>query len=266
MLFFMFPISLVSSQDSRIIVTVPQLRLGQVSPIVGREVAVVWVNVTSLHIVSNVTLHYMTTRNEGQPTEPKDHYSVVIMNLISGNRFNGTYETLMPKVENATFVWGFARALDSHGNRAESETWNIYYAMTPNPDSSYLDLVLYVRHVNPRTMQMNLTVSYARLLNAHDYEPQILSVSHYDSIRLTKPEGKYTYTNEGRTLRVFYSGGHAELYPFDGYDYTFRVSLPNYLNNSVIRVGGVAAKPHVVYNNSIPLVPVTQDERLDNSA
>jgi len=46
-----------------------------------------------------------------------------------------------------------------------------------------------------------------------DYSLEAVSASHYDSIRLTEPEGKYIYSKRVRTLRVFYSRGHPQFKP-----------------------------------------------------
>jgi hypothetical protein len=261
----MLSVATVSSESSTLIITAPQLRPGQVSPIVGRETALVWVNVTSSYSVLNVTLHYISAKGEGSPLVPTDRYDVMVMNIVSGNRFNATYEAVMPTVENNTAVWGFAIAFDDHGNIAQSENQRIYYAMTPNPSSSYLDLTFYVRHVNPKTMQMNLTF-YAVLSNAYSYAPEALRLGYYGLIFLTKPEGKYVYSNPVRSIEVFYTRGHPELYPFDGYNYTLKIEVPQYLNQSLIRFNGVQVNPNTVYVDYVLVTPGTIAERVDNSA
>jgi hypothetical protein len=189
------------------------------------------------------------------------------MNIIQGDKFNATYEVIMPQANNDTSVWGFARAFDDHGNLAESPNQRIYYAMTPDPRSTYLDLTFYVRHVDPKTMIINMTI-FAVLHNAWSYSPEILNVEYRGfDIPINKPAGdKYTYSNEVTSVDVFYSKGHPELYPFDGYNYTFNVMVPFYLNESGTRSGGVPLKPNVVYVDFIGVQPGTLVEALDNSA
>jgi len=259
--------NLVCSQQLTFSVTAPTLAWGQISPIVGRETAVVWTNVTSPRFpVTNVTLYYILTKGgDLSPSESIDRYRAIHMNRISGNIFNGTYEVIMQTVENDTRVWGFARALNDQGDQAQSSNQQIYYAMTPNPQSSKLELTLYLRHVDPKTMRMVMTV-YGRLINAHSYGPEILRVSYYTQLEMSVPEGKYQYSNRLRTIDIFYSAGHPELYPFDGYNYTFEIFVPDYLNDSRVWLGGYLMNPHVIYPGLIPEVPEIQSEHLDNSA
>lgn len=272
LLVLMFMLSVVMprvsySQQSTFNIIAPQLAWGQRSPILGRETAVVWANATSTFPVLNVTLHWIPTRKEGEPPESLDRYHAVPMNIVHGNKFNATYEAIMPQAENDTSIWGFAMAYDDHGNLAQSQNQRIYYAMTPNPKSTYLDMTFYVRHVDPKTMIMNMTL-FAVFQNALSYSPEILRADYGGfNIPITKPTGnKYTYSNEVTSVDVFYSKGHPELYPFDGYNYTLAITVPLYLNESEMRFDGVPLKPNTVYVDFIGVQPGTLVQALDNSA
>jgi len=257
------------AQDLRFEVTDPKLAWGQRSPIIANETALVWANVTSRFPVLNVTLRYAETKSETPPPLSRQQYHIIMMNRIHGSEFNGTYEAVMPHVENDTLVWGFATAFDDHGNIVESPSGpqQIYQAMTPNPDSSYLDFSLLFRHVDAKTMTIDVTFS-AVLRNALSYSAEILSDgSRGFQITVNKPVDKYTYSSEYETTSFWYSTAHPEFYPFDHYNYTLRLALPEYLNQSAINLGyGTRLAPGTVYIDFVPVSPRNLTEKSDNSA
>jgi hypothetical protein len=257
----------VGAQNSDLNVTSPRLQWGQISPILAHETPIVWVNVTSAYSIANVTLYYLAMRSDCCPPEPTlSGYTAIQMLMRSGNSNNGTYMVEMPTVANYSFVWGFARAFDDRGDLAVSQLNMMYLAFTPNPRSSYLSLDLFVRHIDPAALLLNLTVQ-ALLVNAASYGPGFLrSPDGLLWIPVAESVTKYSFTNRLRTVSVYYSHGHPELYPFDRYNYTFSLLLPPYLNDSGIDFEGHHFVPGVVYQDFIYTVPETGPERLDNSA
>jgi hypothetical protein len=180
-----------------------------------------------------------------------------------------TYEAIMPRVENNSYVFGFARAYDLRGNIAESHVNEMYYYTSPNPNSSSLRLSFFVRHIDPRNLQINFTVN-AWLVNAVTYLPELLQ-DRSQSIWLPVSEtiGPYSYQGQG-DFRLYYSSGQPPLFPFDRYDYTFELLLPKYLNSTGViiesKYGYTSLKPNSpAYAGLIGEEARTQDEALDNA-
>jgi len=263
----LFP-SVGFSENPMMEISDPELAWGQRSPIIANDTAVIWVNVTSSFPVV-VTLHYTATVGNASLTLDRDHYQTTKMNPVRGTVINGTYETIMPHMENDSSVWAFATAVDVHGNFAESPSGPhhfIYQAMTPNPNSSYFDLSLMFYHVQPKTMTIELSYS-ASLRNAYSYAPQTIWDIHRGlAINAFKPSDKYTYYSEPETASIWYDRGHPEFYPFDEYNYTLRLTLPEYLNKSAVNFDGVRLLPNVIYVDFVPVSPRNLTEGSDNSA
>ncbi len=253
---------------SPITVSDPRVPGGPSLPITRTQKAQVFVNVSSTYPIANVTLYYAVAKNDVIPQPLMELYNPVRMDFAWGGTPDATYVRVMDPVANDTWVWGFAKAFDIRGNSAGhvSQRSRIYRSWTPNPNASTLDVDVYVRHVDPKRLTLNISLR-ADLTNYVDYGPEILQVFGYFPLSVNQPAGVFSYTSGRQTKTLYYSSGHPELYPFDKYDFTFYMWLPKYLNQSGLRVGKDLLQAFTTYPDTLPIASdLTLEERQDNSA
>jgi S1-C subfamily serine protease len=242
--------------------------------ILGNQTAYVWVNVTSSVPIDNVTLYYVTLSKDCCPPEGAgaiDLYESVRMYQWFVNDSFFSYEVQMPRVANNSFVFGFARAYPKTGNYVESGKSDgaLYYYTIPNPKSSFLRLQFNVRHINPRSLSLNLTAS-AWLQNAVTYLPEVLQGRYqWVILSVSTPYQPYTY-GSGESNFELYPSGQPQLFPFDSYTYWFDLFVPTYLNSTGIVIesmyGDFPLNPKSpVKEGLIGLSARSQGEAVDNS-
>jgi len=238
-------------------------------PITNRQTASVMVNVTKTNSALNVILYYAAVQGDRAPLEAE--YRPLQMKPGWASDSIITYFVDMspgsPPIANDSWVWGFARAYDNEGNVAgESlERSRIYRYWTPNPHSSILDLSFSIRHVDPKKMTLNMSMT-AHLVNYAEYDPEQLQFGSC-TVRVDQSGAPFEYYTWGQTCTQYYSYGHPELFPFDGYDFTFYMDVPRYLNQSSLQIAGNSLEAFKVYPDVIPLAQdLTVEERGDNSA
>lgn len=144
----------------------------------ARETPFVWVNVSSTYPVASVTLYHTVVHGDINPPMDIERYDRTPMRQVLGNQSEATYEATMQPVENNTWVWGFAVAVDSRGNQpARPDPVRIYFALTPDPEASSISFSLMARHIDPSTMLMDLTLNVI-LWNYYSYSPCGFGLSH----------------------------------------------------------------------------------------
>jgi len=116
---------------------------------------------------------------------------------------------------------------------------------------------------------MNATIS-VRLTNAYNYVNTILTPSNQVfQIPLDSQIDDYTFENSETEYPIALSNWSPQLFPFDDYNYTFNLPLPDYVNRSIWlgpSYPWLPVEPYVVYENYIALNPFTPlPERIDNS-
>jgi hypothetical protein len=229
---------LAAASSATLNVSRPVLAPGQESTITQHETAVVWVNVRSEYDVENVTLNYIQIRGDIAAPLDLDRYKTLSMDLRPGSEV--TYQCSMPAAQNETWVWGIATAFDKRGNFNESENGEpqrIYFAMTPNPNSSRLDLDIAIRDVDPKSVIMNITIN-VHLTNYESYSGEhLFSQDNYIDVPVTQRTGtRFDYGSGYYPVTLFYritrDFGHPEVYPFDRYYYAFNLTLPKYVNQT----------------------------------
>lgn len=229
------------------------------------------VNVTSTSPIANVTLYYLTNTNDTRPAPVDTLFTPVAMRYNSGGDFNATYVVTLPPAANVSF-WGFAKAFDIRGNSAGNAyaATFIYSTWSPNPNQTLFDLDLSVRHIDPKSMTMNVN-RYAILKNYATYlQDRFESFGESDrpELDLTLSLGAFSYQSPRDAMNLYYQQGVPELYPFDTYNFTYTLRLADYLNSSGrVQVNEITLYPYVPYPDLVGLA-INQNltEKQDNSA
>lgn len=236
-------------------------------PITQNQTAEVLVGVNSTYPVkNNVTLFYADVSSDIVPNGYQ--YKPIGMSFAWGTDTNGTYETIMPRMPNETWVWAFAVAVDVKGNSGggQDNSRRVYRSWTPNPKASILDVDIFLGHIDPKQLTLNMSIS-GILTNYATWSPEILRLNYLPTfLTINHDEGNFVFSSGNQQVLAYYISGHPELYPFDGYTFTFSVVLPKYLNSSGAQVEGMPLEAFRVYPDIIWFAPLTLPERLDNSA
>jgi hypothetical protein len=247
----------------------PALAWNITPPVTKFDKAVVWVNVTSTYPVQNVTLYYAPVQEDRSPPGDTSEFTPKIMNSTRDPKLNSTYSASIPTVDNHTWVWGFANVFDQQGHHNQTKPMKIYYSYTPNPAESSVRLDFNLEHLDPKTLQMNLTVS-GTARNTWTFNG-ITITSEFWEIPIAKPQfsktDKFSFTNSISSVTLGYRSGSPELYPFDNYTFSFTLQLPYWLNGSQITIDGVTLGPqNATYYDKIPILFEGIPNALDNSA
>jgi hypothetical protein len=269
-----------SASNALPIVGPPYLTTWEIRPITKYETAYVQVNVTtSVPVANGGVILYYYAYNGISPSSiglvPLDQFSQVFMSRIFGNETQGIYRATMPVVQNNTEVWGKAQVFDSNREMSWSDLVPIYNALTPNPKSSSLKLDVSILNVELKSM--NLTLSFGGYLydTVSPYCPFGALEGQYEYFTLPfVPEcsqtgrSKFYFDIVPQEVTVFYFHnqlGHPELFPFDQYNYTFDLSVPDFLNASNIEINSYRLTEDVAYGGLIQLRPVTIPDMITDS-
>jgi hypothetical protein len=260
------PLQTAHALASEVTVSVAHLPDYYSRPITQNQTAEILVGVNSTYPVVSVTLFYAVVGGDVVPNGYQ--YKPIGMSFGWGTKTNGTYFTIMPKTPNNTWVWAFAVAVDAVGNSGGSQdnSRRVYYSWTPDPKASTIDFNVLLGHIDPKQLTLNMSIS-ARLTNYASWSPELLRMSILPGyLTVNKDEGGFTFSSDRQTALVYYTSGYPELYPFDGYNFTFTVELPKYLNASKVRFDGMLLEAFRPYPDIIWSDALSLQERLDNNA
>lgn len=148
------------------------------------------------------------------------------MELIDGDRYNGTYEGTLPHevdIGNNTLVWYYIEAHDFAGNSIQSDYKN-HKALYS--DRSYLDIVVQIDEINTKDLSATLNIVFsAHLPKLH--EQQFIELNAYNArLDNTTANTGFFRINLSTTKRFFYEDsatwevdllGTPNNYPYDSY-------------------------------------------------
>jgi hypothetical protein len=197
--------------------SVLNLRIKPEPPITPWDTVIIEAQVTDIESgVRNVTLLYGVGEDPTSLT-----YTPVIMHLILGDCYNGTYEGEIPPQENGTLVWYYISVSDKAGNSYETYFMN-YLVYFPN---SYLTISIGIEDINMNNLSANINIFVVgSLLSPFENQKLILHASNGFSESLV--DFDVFIINMSATLRFWYQEtikwkvhliGNPNDYPFDIY-------------------------------------------------
>jgi hypothetical protein len=183
--------------------------------------------------------------------------------------YYGIYEAKIPPVQDGT-LWGRVRVLDVEGQETWSDPVPLYNVMTPNPSSTHLSLNASVLDVEPKSMNLTL-VSNAAFYNAvWPYGSNFTLEDPYQGIAMRlNPSSRFAFSSGNQKVTVSYGHfqlGYPELFPFDQYNYTLNMVVPDHLNASNISFNGNNLQANAVYTRIVPLQSANFSNASDDSS
>jgi hypothetical protein len=160
------------------------------------------------------------------------------------------YQGVMPRLPDYAQVFGEVEAVDANHQIRWSPLAPLFVTETPDPKSSNLGLLMYISDIEPKSMNLTLTTGAQFFDNVYPYWVTSIDSNEIFRIPLTQVT-KFYFSGGVQNVIVYHVWeqlGHPELFPFDQYDYTFDLFIPNYLNASNVSFNQV----YLNQSNTIP--------------
>ena len=172
--------------------------------------------------VENVTLFYGF--NEPYTETIQKQFLKVPMNFIGGDKFNGTYEGVIPSQENNTIVWYYVEAFDIANNKRASN-YNRYNVR--HNTRSYLEIDIRISEIDIKNLSAMLTVNfYAQLPSRYEHEflrvQAINTESDSEFFKIQQYSRFFYFSSVTWKVDLF---GNPNFFPYDHYylNLTFQI-------------------------------------------